>query len=251
MEVAGFAPASPLTYPLMPMNDTDPTIVAAAFALLLLIGLPILAIWDARRGVDLEGAAEHRRALYVSVGLSLTVMTSLTLAIMVWQGIEAETLGWAVPDPARAFLWGAGTAVIGLGVIWAMTMLARVVGLEESPLAVILMPRTSSEKRGFLLLSGVAAVAEELVFRGFLLWTLSAWTASPWFAAGVVSLSFGLAHGYQKLSGVLRAATMGMLLAVPTVITGSLFPAILAHFWINAAIGLGGWTYLLEDPDGT
>ncbi|MFV1987653.1 MAG: lysostaphin resistance A-like protein [Gemmatimonadota bacterium] len=233
------------------MNETNPTLVATAFALLLLVGLPALAAWDARRGVDLEATAEHRRALYVSVALSLTVMTSLTLSVMVWQGIGADTLGWAVPDPLGALLWGAATAVAGLAVIWIMTRVAKVAGLEESPLAMILMPQTSGEKRGFLLLSGVAAVGEELVFRGYLLWALSAWTASPWFAAVVVSLSFGLAHGYQKLSGILRAGAMGMLLAVPTVLTGSLFPAILAHFWINAAIGLGGWKYLLEEDGET
>ncbi len=231
----------------MLISETNPTLVATAFALLLLVGLPVLAAWDARRGVDLEAAAEHRRALYVSVALSLTVMTSLTLAIMAWQDIDAQTLGWTVPDPVGALLWGAGATVAGLAVIWIMTKLAKVAGLEESPLAMILMPRTSGEKGGFLLLSGVAAIGEELVFRGYLLWALSTWTASPWFAASVVSLSFGLAHGYQKLSGIVRAGTMGMLLAVPTVLTGSLFPAIVAHFWINAAIGLGGWKYLLEE----
>jgi membrane protease YdiL (CAAX protease family) len=229
------------------MSEANPTLVATAFALLLLVGLPLLAAWDARRGVDLEAAAEHRRALYVSVALSLAVVTSLTLSIMAWQDIEASTLGWAVPDPRGAFLWAAAATVAGLALIWIMTKLAQVAGLKESPLAMILMPRTSGEKGGFLLLSGVAAIGEELVFRGYLLWALSAWTASPWFSAAVVSLSFGLAHGYQKLSGILRAGAMGMLLAVPTVLTGSLFPAIVAHFWINAAIGLGGWKVLLEE----
>lgn len=229
------------------MNENGPTIIATSFALLLLIGLPVLAAWDARRGVDLVAAARHRRAMYVSVALSLTIMTSLALAVMTWQGIDAAVIGWRVDDAYTGLLWGGGTFVVGLAVIWAMTMGARVLKLEESPLAVVLMPRTAAEKRGFLLLSGVAAAGEEVVFRGYLLWAVSSWVGSPWFAAAVVSLSFGLAHGYQKLAGILRAGTMGMLLAVPTVITGSLFPAILAHFWINAAIGLGGWTFLLED----
>jgi hypothetical protein len=48
---------------------------------------------------------------------------------------------------------------------------------------------------------------------------------------------------------VVRAAGLGMLLAVPVLITGSLFPAIVAHFWINAVLGLGGWRWLLDDPD--
>ena len=229
------------------MNEPTPTLIATSFALLLLLGLPVLAAWDARRGVDLVAAARHRRAMYVSVALSLTVMTSLTLAVMAWQGVDAMAIGWSVTDAREGLLWGAATSVLGLGIIWAMTIGARALGLEESPLAVVLMPRSAGEKRGFLLLSGVAAAGEEVVFRGYLLWAVSSWVASPWFAAAVVSLAFGLAHGYQKLAGILRAGTLGMLLAVPTVLTGSLFPAILAHFWINAAIGLGGWRFLLDD----
>ncbi|MDH3732926.1 MAG: CPBP family intramembrane metalloprotease [Gemmatimonadota bacterium] len=231
------------------MNQTNPTTIATAFALLLLVGLPILAAWDARRGVDLAAAASHRRALYVSVALSLTIMTSLAIAVMSWQRVAADAIGWSVEDPVGSILWGAGASAIGLAMIWIMTSLARLARWEESPLATILMPRTPGEKRGFLLLSGIAAVGEEVVFRGFLLWTLASWTSSPWFAAAVVSLSFGLAHGYQKLAGIVRSGTLGMLLAVPTILTGSLFPAILAHFWINAAVGLGGWRYLLEDPE--
>ena len=233
------------------MNETGPTALATVFALFLLVGLPLLAAWDARRGVDLAAAARHRRALYVSVALSLTIMTSLTLAVMAWQRVPARAIGWAVEDAPIAILWGVAVSVAGVAIIWALTMMARAAGLAESPLATLLMPRTPGEKRGFLLLSGVAAVGEEVVFRGFLLWALSSWLASPWFSAAIVSLSFGLAHGYQKLAGILRAATLGMLLAVPTVLTGSLFPAILAHFWINAAVGMGGWRYLLEDPDST
>lgn len=233
------------------MSESNPSAIATAFALLLLLGLPMLAAWDARRGVDLEAAAEHRRALYVSVALSLSMITSLTVAVILWQGVSAESLGWTVTDARRELAWGVGTAAVGLGLIWAITRLAALAGWEESPLAMLLMPRDAGEKSGFLLLSGVAAVCEELLFRGFLLWVFVAWLESPWIAAGIVSLSFGLAHGYQKLAGIVRSGVLGMMLAVPTLITGSLFPAIVAHFWINAAVGLGGWRYLLDfDDDG-
>ena len=228
------------------MTESNPTAIATAFALLLLLGLPVLAAWDARRGVDLEAAAEHRRALYVSVALSLSMITSLTVAVIFWQDVAAESIGWTVGDARLELAWGAGATVVGLALTWILTRLAALAGWEESPLAVMLMPRDAGEKRGFLLLSGVAAVCEEVLFRGFLLWVFVSWLESPWVAAGIVSLSFGLSHGYQKLAGVLRAAVLGMLLAVPTLLTGSLFPAIVAHFWINAAVGLGGWRYLLE-----
>jgi len=231
------------------MIDSTPSLIATAFALLLLLGLPVLAAWDARRGVDLEAAAEHRRALYVSVALSLSLVTSLTLAVILWQDVRAADLGWTVDDPRAGVLWGLGTTAAGLLLLWVVTHLVRLVGWKESPIAMLLMPRDARETRGFLLLSGIAAVCEEVLFRGFLLWVLVSWLQSPWMAAGIVSLSFGLSHGYQKIAGIVRASVLGMLLAVPTLLTGSLFPAIVAHFWINAAVGLGGWRYLLPDHD--
>lgn len=231
------------------MIDTTPSPIAGGYALILLIGLPILAAMDARRGVDLEDAAVHRRALYVSVAFSLLVIASVTGGIAAWQDVTGGDVGWFVEDAGLGLSWGAGTAAAGLALVWAVTLAARAAGLTESPVARLLMPESGADKAAFLLLSGVAAVCEEYVFRGYLLWALAGWTGSPWFAAGVVSLSFGLAHGYQKLAGVIRAGTLGMLLAVPTILTGSLFPAIIAHFWINAAVGMGGWRYLLTDFD--
>ncbi len=227
------------------LPDGAPGLLATSYALLLLIGLPVLAALDARRGVDLEGREVHRRALYASVALSLLVIAGLTFGVATLGGVDARAAGWRVEDARSGIVWGAGAAVAGLLAVLAVTRAARALGFEESPLAMLLMPRTAPEQRAFLLLSGVAAVCEEFLFRGFLLAVLAGWTGSPWFAAVVVSLSFGLAHGYQKLAGVIRAGTLGMLLAVPTVLTGSLFPAIVGHFWINAAVGLGGWRYLL------
>ncbi len=224
------------------------TPVAAGFSLLLLVGLPALAALDARRGVDLRAAATHRRTLYLSVALSLLFIATLTLGVATWQGVPARALRWTVETPGAAIVWGLFVAVAGLALTWVTTMAARLGGLEESPVAMLLMPRDTPEKIGFLLLSGVAAVCEEYAFRGFGLWALSEWTGVPWLAAILVSLSFGLAHGYQHLAGILRAGLLGLLLAASTIWTGSLFPAIVGHFWINAAVGLGGWRYLLEDP---
>jgi len=231
------------------MSDSTPTLVATGFALFLLIGLPVMAAIDARRGVDLEAANEHRSALYVSVALSLSVITTFTLVVMAWQDVTVASVGWRVGEASLSFVWGLAVAAVGLGLTWGITALSRRIGLGESPLATLLMPRNNAEKWGFLLLSGVASVCEELMFRGFLLWVLTGWLESGWFAAAIVALSFGLAHGYQKLAGILRAVVLGMLLAVPTVLTGSLLPAILAHFWINAAVGMGGWRYLLDDDE--
>ncbi|MFB6240732.1 MAG: type II CAAX prenyl endopeptidase Rce1 family protein, partial [Gemmatimonadota bacterium] len=61
----------------------------------------------------------------------------------------------------------------------------------------------------------------------------------------VVAVAFGIAHGYQRAVGVVRAGVLGVLLGLPVLFTGSLYPAVVAHFWINLAIGLGGWRTLV------
>jgi len=49
---------------------------------------------------------------------------------------------------------------------------------------------------------------------------------------------------------VIRAGLLGLLLTIPVMWTGSLFPAIVAHFWINPAIGVGGWRVLYPSLAG-
>ena len=93
---------------------------------------------------------------------------------------------------------------------------------------------------------------EEYIYRGYLYHVLAAWFGDPWLAVAATSLSFGVSHGYQRTIGMVRATALGVLLAVPVVVTGSLFAAIAAHFWINAALGLGGWKALYpETSDAT
>lgn len=226
-----------------------PTPIAAAYAVLLLIGMPVLAAIDARRGADLAAAAKHRRLLYVSVGASLVVLGLATLGVAAWQHVPAAALGWRVDAAWPALLRGLGVAAVGLLAAWLITAAARIAGLRETGAVLLLMPRNASEKRWFLALSGIAAVCEEYAYRGFGLWAVSAWTGNPWLGVALVSVSFGLAHGYQKLVGVVRATALGVVLAATVIWTDSLFPSIVGHFWINAAIGLGGWRYLHANFD--
>lgn len=222
--------------------------IPRAYALVLLVGLPLLAVREASlaRGLD----ELQRAAIYLSAIVSSLGLAGLTLGVAVWQGVSAVGLGWRVGATGRLGAWAGGTAVAGLALVGALAWVYARTGTEESPLLRALMPRTAAETGTFVLLSAVAAVCEEYVFRGFALRVVAAWTGSPWAAAAVVAASFGLAHGYQRVGGVVRAAGLGMLLAVPVVVTGSLYPAIVAHFWIDAVLGLWGWRWLLGEPEG-
>lgn len=227
----------------------EPNLVVQAWALLLLVGLPLLAARDAGREEELERAAEFRRSIYVSIAVSLLVIAAVTLGIAAWQDVPGRALGWRVEAPGGAIAWSAAITAAGLLMAWLVGISARTLGLRESRLARLLMPRDAAEKRAFLLLAGVGAVCEEYVFRGFLLAVLESWSGSAWVAVAGTALSFGLAHGYQRLAGMARATLLGVLLALPVVWTGSLFPAVVAHFWINAAIGLGGWRWMIAGSD--
>lgn len=218
--------------------------IALGAALLVVVGLPVLAV---RGGVPEDQAdevAQARRAVYASAAFSLLFLSVLAFAVSLWQDIAPERLGWRVGPPGPALAWALAIAVVGLAAAWSISKLGDRLNWEESPISAALMPEGTAETRSFLMMVGIAAVGEEYLFRGFAFHILAD-PLGAWPAALLTSASFGLSHGYQRAIGVIRASVLGLLLAIPVLWTGSLFPSIVAHFWINAAIGVGGWRLFL------
>ncbi|MBZ5542274.1 MAG: CPBP family intramembrane metalloprotease, partial [Acidobacteriia bacterium] len=79
-----------------------------------------------------------------------------------------------------------------------------------------------------------AALCEEFLYRGYLLSQLSVWLGGSLWAWAMSAIAFGLAHCYQGLNGMARAAILGALLAYPVLRLGSLYPSMAAHFLIDA-----------------
>ncbi|MEX1010681.1 MAG: type II CAAX endopeptidase family protein [Balneolaceae bacterium] len=78
----------------------------------------------------------------------------------------------------------------------------------------------------------VPAICEEVMFRGYLQRAFEkSWGAWP--AIVVSGLLFGLYH--LQLGNLLPLALLGLLLALVTWLSGSLYPAIVAHFVNNGA----------------
>ncbi|MEJ2483181.1 MAG: type II CAAX endopeptidase family protein [Gemmatimonadota bacterium] len=218
--------------------------IAIGVAALLLVVLPLLTARGGLTDDQLDDVRDARTSVYLSAALSLLFFSGLTFLAATWRDVPPEVTGWTVGPPTAAFAWAAVTAAAGLVVIWLVVRVGSRLGLTESDVSFALMPRNGREIGGFLLLAAIAAVGEEYLFRGYSQGVLAEAFGSPWPAVVVTSLSFGISHGYQKLIGIVRATLLGFLLAIPVVRTGSLFPAIAAHFWINAAIGIGGWKFL-------
>jgi hypothetical protein len=117
---------------------------------------------------------------------------------------------------------------------------AEAAGARDDALDVLaeLLPRTRAEKRAFVGLSFAAGIGEELAYRGYALLSLQLLGMGPWAAAAISSVAFGFLHAYQGRVGIVRTGGMGFLLAVSVLLTGSLFPAILAHTLIDLIGGL-------------
>jgi uncharacterized protein len=95
---------------------------------------------------------------------------------------------------------------------------------------------------GLINIALVPAICEEIMFRGYV---QSAFEKSwgVWPAILVSGLLFGLFH--IQLTNLLPLATLGILLALVTWLSGSLLPAIVAHFINNGSAVLLG-TYFPE-----
>ncbi len=99
-----------------------------------------------------------------------------------------------------------------------------------------LAPQTPREDRLFDMVSITAGVCEEILYRGLLLATLVS-LVGTWPAVAITSLIFGLGHAYQGISGIAKTGLVGLVLALFTVSSGSLYIAIVLHAVIDLTSG--------------
>jgi membrane protease YdiL (CAAX protease family) len=135
--------------------------------------------------------------------------------------------------PAGA-AWAAGTTLVGVAIVFA----AHALDIGRSAMLEAVIPRTPHEKSIFAGLSVTAGICEELVFRGFLIHTLTAASGSIALATVLSTVVFGWMHTYQGVKGAAGAGVLGAILAVPVLITGSILPSVVAHAAIDVLAGI-------------
>ena len=102
-----------------------------------------------------------------------------------------------------------------------------------------LIPITGHERRLFAAVAISAGICEEIVFRGWLLFSLH----SPFGLTGtalvlLAALLFGLCHVYQGVTGAIGATLAGLLLTALYVITGTLLAPIILHALIDLRVAI-------------
>ena len=208
-------------------------IVNLIFVLALLAGVPALSMVTARRPEIREAP---RRALYLSAAVSQWLLALSGVAVVLVTLGSFRAIGFRAPGLTPFVRWTLLlTAVASVILLLSLLLQRRGWWPAESELVHLLLPETRAEKVWcVLVLAPTAALCEEFLYRGYLLFQVSDWTHSSFWASAVSSAAFGLAHTYQGLSGMLRAAVLGALLAYPVVRLGSIGPSVAAHFLIDA-----------------
>lgn len=93
---------------------------------------------------------------------------------------------------------------------------------------------------GLLNIALIPAICEEVLFRGYILRAFEkSW--GPLVAVLISGLIFGMFH--IQLGNIFPLATLGVLLALMTWLSGTLWPAVFAHFINNGAAVLVGSQY--------
>ena len=214
-------------------------ILVASYLVLVLVVVPLITRHTATSGLitSLPRATLYRASMATSWVLAL-----LGGAVVALDGsLTATNVGLSgLPAGHLVAMAGGTLAALAAGIL-LIAGLRGILNRPESPDLLHLVPRTARERRLFWGVSVTAGITEEFVFRGIALTTLARIVPldgppGPWVAAAMVSVAFGLGHAYQGGLGMMRAGTLGYLLAVPVLLTGSLLPGMVAHTLIDLTL---------------
>jgi uncharacterized protein len=101
-----------------------------------------------------------------------------------------------------------------------------------------LAPRSTLEMVVWIGLSATAGFCEEVLFRGYLQKQFTHLLRSRWSALLVVSILFGLGHGYEGLQRMVLIALLGLAFGLMSLLRKSLRPAMMAHTMQDTISGL-------------
>lgn len=165
-----------------------------------------------------------------------TILRDLALLALIlffiWRNGETlPRLGWTW----RTF-WL--EVIIGLGLFIPFTLSAGALeqaleqlGLTAPPtVPSFLMPAGAGQLVLALLLVAVVAVAEETIFRGYLILRFNKVTRSLPAAVAIATGIFALGHGYEGSAGLTTVAYMGLVFALVYIWRRSLVAPMILHF---------------------
>ncbi len=172
--------------------------------------------------------------LFVAISAILRDLALVSLIlIFIWRNHEPATwIGWTLKSSRKEisvgillfipFTFGTGLLEKGL----------QAIGLSapSTPLPSFLTARGTVEFLLALVLVVIVALAEETIFRGYLILRFKAITSNPIGAALLSAAIFSLGHGYEGSAGVVTVGVMGLVFALVYMWRQSLVAPMVMHF---------------------
>jgi len=216
------------------MGVTLSAILSHLFAAYLVCGLPWLGRVRYRwlkRQIEAGGARArlHFYRLVLAAQLGLVVMV---LAIWRLGSMAPTAFGFTAPAHSTAMTIALMAFLTSLAVSSLVLrhkgdrLLKRVLQMAGP-----LLPVSTAERWLFAAVAVGAGVAEEVAFRGFLLFYCAAFLPALGTPVAVLASSavFGLGHLYQGVRGMVLTTVIGLVLATLYVLSGSLLVPIVVH----------------------
>lgn len=214
---------------------------ARAFLSLLLGPAPAACMFQAGMAKSLELPLPRLRIYAGSIAV-LWLLGILAQVAGAKSDFTPRIMGWR-EIPASVFaLWTMFAILACASIVTAF----KAFGFRESLVMREIAPVTPGEKALFVLLAISAGIGEELTFRSFLIPALIVATGSLLAGIAVSSLAFGVMHAHQRAGGAARAAILGLILAFPLLVTGSVYPSIVAHASVDIIGGIWAARWLLK-----
>jgi uncharacterized protein len=186
-----------------------------------------------------------------------TIALEFFLLAVVWFGIRLrgvkmrDLVGgrWkSVEDVLIDIGIAAGFWIFSLGVLAGFAYLlglARASGTQEAKKMIDLLgPQNWQALVMFIILSIVAGLVEEIIFRGYLQRQFAAITGNVYIGLIVSAIIFGSGHGYEGLKRMVLIAIYGSLFGLLALWRKSLRPGMMAHAWHDSISGVA--LYLVQ-----
>ena len=208
----------------------------------IVIGLPLEALLTLKKSrAELASGKPGVRVKHYTQTIFLLWAVALPILIL-WAASDRNwaDLGFTLQGGTLALFGGGRAGLIATVFLFQYSMVARSASaraqlqdaFSKSSTMTNFMPQTEDEKHLFHLLGTTAGITEEIIFRGYLIWAFSLF--APLWAAALASLFvFTILHLYQGARQLPGVFAMGALVTLVFVLSGSIWPAIAIHIFVD------------------
>jgi membrane protease YdiL (CAAX protease family) len=179
---------------------------------------------------------------------SETIAWEWLLAALAWwglrmRGVPLRRLLGQRRSGAREWLRDFGAAllfwIVAMIVLAAIAAVLTLLHLIHPQKAVIaLAPSGGAEMILWIALCVSAGIAEEVIFRGYLLQQFASLRGKLWIGIIASSLLFGAGHGYEGVGGMIAISAYGAMFCALALERRSLRAGMMAHAWHDTITGI-------------